>query len=239
MEIIAVRLDFNKEEKPSSDIRDIFINSDLQQKISKLHRYEDRLRSLCGEMLLQVFCKQHWCLSPKEMVREVNRYGKPRFTKYPHYHYNISHSGEWVVAAFDNCPLGIDIEKIKRIDLEIAERFFASSEINAIRSKKELNEKTKLFYQLWTLKESYVKAVGEGLSIPLNSFSIDISNGNSINLQQSKLWRFMQYDFDSDYALAVCGQDPIFPMDIKQMEWRELQRDFYDIHNIELVVTSD
>lgn len=237
MEIVAVHLKFHNEQESLRNFEDLLerINPTIQQKIYKFHRYEDKLRSLCGEMLLQVFSNKHWHLSQKVMLRKVNSYGKPGFVKYPNYQFNISHSGNWVVAAFDSLPIGIDIEKIAAINLEVAERFFTKSEINMIHMKTKKDEQIKLFYELWTLKESYVKAVGKGLSIPLDSFAIDITGDRIINLQQPNkipsVWNFKQYDLNSEYALAVCGQNPTFPKQIKYLEWEELRQCFNNIYN--------
>ena len=236
MRIIAVQLNLHQEQAELRDFEDALMRLEPihQQKIRKFRRYEDRLRSLCGEMLLQLFFEQHWHLSQEDMLREVNSYGKPGLTKHPHYQYNVSHSGDWVAAAFDTLPVGIDVEKIDSIDLGIAERFFAPSEVDMLRTKKQPNEQMKLFYQLWTLKESYIKAMGKGLSIPLNSFAIDISNDKRIKLHHSDeihtIWHFGQYNLHSDYPLAVCSQNPVLPEQIERLDWRTLLQCFNETH---------
>ncbi len=70
-------------------------------------------------------------------------------------------------------PVGVDIEKIRPIDFAIAERFFTASEYRLLMDTAE-QERLQLFYTLWTLKESYIKFVGKGLSIPLDSFAIEL-----------------------------------------------------------------
>ncbi|CAM4502077.1 4'-phosphopantetheinyl transferase family protein [Paenibacillus typhae] len=237
MEILAVRLKFHEEQESTKNFKEILkgIDPNIRQKIHKFHRYEDKLRSLCGEMLLQIFSYYYWNFPRKSIMREVNSYGKPVFANYPEHHFNISHSGDWVVAAFDNSPVGIDIEKIVPIDLEISKSFFASSELNVIQMRNNKQEQIKLFYQIWTLKESYVKAIGKGLSIPLNSFAIDFSNGKPVILQKSKsdffMWNLMQYNLNNEYALSVCSQNPNFPKQIRLLEWEELNQYFAKINS--------
>lgn len=201
----------------------------LQTKIHKFRNSDDQLRTLCGEMLVHIYGSEHWKLSAFELTRKVNSYGKPEFTKFSKYQYNISHSGCWVVAAFDDNPIGIDIEGIIPIDLQIADQFFAVSEAKTLHMQEE-ERKLRFFYHLWTLKESYIKAKGEGLSIPLNSFAFELSEHGDIYLhpesESDSSWYFRQYSLDPSYALAVCGKKPQFPDQIEVIEWNEFTHRF-------------
>lgn len=125
------------------------MSSQLQAKIQKFRQPEDQLRTLCGELLLQRYALEQWEIPPSVLVKKYNAYGKPELAEYPSCHYNISHSGDWVVAAFDNQPVGIDIEHISPIELSIAERFFSPAEVNQLREQNE-EQKQSLFYTLWT-----------------------------------------------------------------------------------------
>lgn len=59
-----------------------------------------------------------------QIVFQTEGNGKPVVRHIPSFHFNLSHSGDWVVCAIDDAPVGIDIEEIKPIDLAIAKRFF-------------------------------------------------------------------------------------------------------------------
>jgi 4'-phosphopantetheinyl transferase len=73
--------------------------------------------------------------------------------------------------------IGIDVEdSTRKIDINIADRFFSRQESEVIRRTKE-GEKKGVFFDFWTLKESYIKAKGGGLSIPLDKFSFTLSPG--------------------------------------------------------------
>lgn len=201
------------------------MSSQLQAKIQKFRQPEDQLRTLCGELLLQRYASEQWEIPFSALVKKYNAYGKPELAEYPSCHYNISHSGDWVVAAFDNQPVGIDIETAMPIEMSIAERFFSPSEVSLLQEQNE-EQKQSLFYTLWTLKESYIKAEGAGLSIPLDSFSFKFNKNNQVEFllsgKSNTNWYFKQYTIDPDYALAVCGCEPDFPEQIETIRWETL-----------------
>jgi 4'-phosphopantetheinyl transferase len=103
----------------------------------------------------------------------ISAFGKPFIKGLENINFNLSHSNEWVVCAFSRLDIGVDIEKISSIKLEIAKRFFTKEEYDRILSK-DAHERIVYFYELWTLKESYIKALGLGLTIPLNHVSFNI-----------------------------------------------------------------
>ncbi|GIP42631.1 hypothetical protein J45TS6_10900 [Paenibacillus sp. J45TS6] len=202
------------------------MNPQLRAKIQKFRQPEDQLRTLCGELLLQRYALERWGIPPSGLVKKYNAYGKPELAEYRSCHYNISHSGDWVVAAFDYNPVGIDIESAANpIEISIAERFFSPTEVSLLQEQNEEQQQS-LFYDLWTLKESYIKAEGAGLSIPLDSFSFEFQEHNKIKFYRSgkpdTSWDFKQYRIDPGYALAVCGRDPVFPEKIETIRWDKL-----------------
>lgn len=202
------------------------MNSQLQAKIHRFRQPEDQLRTLCGELLLQRYALERWRIPPSGLVKKYNAYGKPELAEYPSCHYNISHSGDWVVAAFDYNPVGIDIETAANpIEISIAERFFSPTEVSLLQEQNEEQQQS-LFYDLWTLKESYIKAEGAGLSIPLDSFSFEFQEHNKIKFYRSgkpdTSWYFKQYRIAPGYALAVCGRDPVFPEQVEAVRWDKL-----------------
>ncbi len=148
----------------------------------------------------------------KHLYREIeitrNRYGKPYLKNEGNIHFNVSHSGSWAVGAVDSFPVGIDVERIRPVNLEIAERFFAWQEYEELL-KKDYPERLDYFFELWTLKESYIKAVGRGLSVPLGSFSVLPGNGgqadSSILDNQDLGCRFKMCALEPGYRMAVCS----------------------------------
>jgi len=200
---------FNINNRLSKNIITKFMNlisKDKYVKIKKLKCKEDVQRSLIAEILIRYIIFKRYKISNNEISFVFNEYGKPFLNNINNFYFNISHSGEWIVCAIDSNYIGIDIEFIKPIDFEIAQRYFSEKEYSYFLAKKD-SDKLNYFYDLWTLKESFIKAVGKGLSIPLNSFSI-IKENNSIFLisdnSNAVNFKFKQYNIDSRYKLSVC-----------------------------------
>lgn len=182
-----------------------YVTCEKKQKINKFYRFEDAERSLLGDTLARYALCKRLGFRNDHLVFSCNAYGKPILPIQYGTHFNISHSGNFVVCAVDDAPVGIDVEKIKNIDLDIAKRFFSKKEYSALISlPKELQ--TKYFYKIWVLKESYIKAEGMGLSIPLNSFSlIDFQNmPHEFIGYKTNGYYFYQYSLDDETEFSIC-----------------------------------
>ena len=212
-EVFAVEL---KDLLPDSLFQEfiLFVGKKKEERILKFRRRIDAERTLIGDVLIRTIICNQFHIKNRELTFEYNKYGKPFLTNITDFHFNISHSGKWVVCAIDTSPVGIDVECIKSIDFSIAERFFSKKEYSDIMEK-EGKERFEYFYDLWTLKESYIKARGKGLSIPLSSFTITKENGDiTINSESDELWFFTQYSIGPDYMLSVCSRNNHFPPEI-------------------------
>ncbi len=88
-------------------------------------------------------------------------------------HFNLSHSGGMIVCAFGGAPVGCDIEKAESAPFEIMERVFLQSERDYIDGACNGEDKIRRFFKIWTMKESYIKMTGEGLSISPIRVEID------------------------------------------------------------------
>lgn len=185
-----------------------------QERVLCYVRKEDAIRSLVGILLIQKIISKELGIDSGNLTFSYNEYGKPSVRELPDFHYNLSHSGEWVVCATDNESIGIDIEQIKPIDLETAKNFFSKDEYQYIYNKPS-HERLSVFYEYWTLKESFIKAVGKGLTIPLDSFSI-VKKDKEYYLQESSLsqYSFYLYNIDQSYKLAVCTSKEVIKPEI-------------------------
>lgn len=165
-------------------------------------------RRLClGARLLLSHAIREAGLSLGEPV--VGEYGKPAYPG-SGFFFNLSHSGDWVLCAAAGCEIGCDVERISDADLSVARRFFAPGEYSAIMAAPEA-ERNALFYRFWTLKESFLKATGYGLHLPLNRFEIGL--GETIIVRQSvdaRDYRFREFGGLEGCRCAVCavGEDP-------------------------------
>lgn len=112
--------------------------------------------------------------------------------------FNISHTDKLIICAVMlNDDIGCDVENINRNTdpLLIAERFFSPSEVAELFALSE-NKQRSRFFDYWTLKESYIKAWGLGLSIPLADFSFNISSSQNEQLNNNIKLSFAQHRQD-------------------------------------------
>jgi len=177
-------------------------------KVEKFINKKDKIRALIGEMLIRTIIYKELKIKNKNIGFDKNPYGKPFLRGYPKFNFNISHSGEFVVCAIDDKSIGIDIEQVKPIEYkEIAKNFFTVSEFEYI-DKEDLNFRLGKFYEIWTLKESYIKCCGKGLSIPLKSFSVDIDQYENIKVIINDKYSehvFKRFDIEPCYKMVVCS----------------------------------
>lgn len=201
------------------------VSDERKKKIGKYRFEMDAKRSLFASVLVRyiVCCKMN--IKNKNIHFNNNRYGKPYLYGKSNYYFNVSHSGKWVVCGCSTHEIGIDVEVVKDIDLDIAKHFFCEDEYLFIMNA-NIDEKKDLFFDFWTLKESYIKYKGCGLLIPLNSFQFDLKFGE-VNLisGDKKKPLFYRERLDGNYKLAICTEDseiiPIIPVSPRTI-WNKL-----------------
>lgn len=184
-----------------------YVSQEEREKVKKLRKWEDAQRTLIVDILLRYVLGKELNTGNEELSFGTNEHGKPFVRSRDDINFSVSHSGEWIACAVHDLPLGIDIELIQSLDYySIAKCFFSEDEYNDLTNKNH-SKRLSYFYELWTLKESYIKAVGKGLSIPLDSFSIRV-NRDDITLETPNEygnWFFKQYNIDRKYKMAVCA----------------------------------
>ena len=194
----------------------------------KTSRYKfaiDAQRQIIGEVLVRAALCNKFNIDNQDINFEYSSKKKPFLPDRKDIHFNISHSGEWVVCAISEKEVGIDVEKIRKINFNIARRFFSTIEVDQLFS---LPEKAQLnyFFDLWTLKESYLKALGTGLTKPLSSFTVSESQG-TIKLFEGKgqVEVFLKkYNLDKNHKLSVCSFESNFSESIERLFVDDLLR---------------
>jgi 4'-phosphopantetheinyl transferase len=192
------------------------------QELERNARYyftHDRLRDLvtraCVRTVLSRYVAQ---VAPSEWCFEAGAHGRPTITNQEAtligcaLDFNISHSGRLVLVAVTcNAALGVDVECTTRsAPLNIAADYFSAAERAMLLSRPEA-ERPESFYRLWTLKESYIKARGLGLSLPLRSFAFTLPPdgpivfSTDISLADAPTrWSFLQWRVARDHLAALC-----------------------------------
>lgn len=174
---------------------------------------EHKERFIIVHGILRQLLAKYLHTKPEDLSFITNKYGKP---KIDNINFNISHSRDLGLLAFaKNSAVGVDIEFINKnfMNLDIAERFFSAHEVQTL-SKLPVAERPQAFFNCWTRKEAFIKAIGEGLAFPLNKFDVDINSDKdslllAIHDDKYKVsnWSLVALDMPHNYAaaLAVSG----------------------------------
>jgi 4'-phosphopantetheinyl transferase len=124
---------------------------------------------------LRTLLGRHLDRDPRGLAFATNEFGKPRLAGDGQIHFNLSHCEEQAVLAISDAELGIDLERERPIEhVDLAKRYFHPHEVTAITAPRDETEQRRAFFLVWTLKEAVVKALGTGLSTPLDSFEVTI-----------------------------------------------------------------
>ncbi len=181
------------------------------------YRFErDRHRDLVARGLLRTELAQKLGVGPEELVFSQGEHGKPvleaagRVAVPEDLHFNLSHAEDWVVLATAKKRVGIDIEYTPRDNdvMAIAERYFFGAEFEELCAFAAAEQKQR-FFDYWTLKEAYMKARGEGISLGLDNFGFSVKPEQiSIYIAPAleddpRRWQFRCATPERDYRLAL------------------------------------
>jgi 4'-phosphopantetheinyl transferase len=179
------------------------ISEDRIKKSRKYFHKKDKKLSIGVEILLNHALDKIGVIDP---IFDTDKYGKPYLKNYPDIHFNLSHSENYVACAVSDSPVGVDIEYIHDIDLNIAKHYFYGSEYEYILNN---DNKKKAFFELWVLKESYMKMTGLGFRLALDKFCIEINDEIKLihdgNTGKLGLWNVC----GGEYMLGVCSKNSI------------------------------
>ncbi len=185
-----------------------------QRKILKNKSLRAQWKAALSELLLRKVLAEELNIAWDSIKIDSGIYGKP-VLRGEKRHFNLSHSYEIIILATDDTPLGIDIEYVRPLnDLDNLLANFSLEEQFFYQTVSP-EQRTGFFYDLWTLKESYIKAIGTGFNCKINSFTIKILEEGASFLYGSPdldvAWFFKRYAFDGHYKCAVCARHNKFP----------------------------
>lgn len=167
------------------------------EKINALKKELSKKQSAAAELLINKAVKTEYPGAELPLDIKESSGGKPYPADYKGLFLNVAHSLRYAMCAAADMPVGADIQYMRDISGGMPERFFTAAETDYVRNSP--NPKS-AFYELWVRKESFVKAVGEGLRIALNSFSVldkTIEYGGSV-------YEIIPCDAADGYKMCVC-----------------------------------
>jgi 4'-phosphopantetheinyl transferase len=169
-----------------------------------------------GDLLIRTVAARETGLRVEDLAFSEDEHGKPFLTNVESFRFNVAHSGSWVVCTTDDRPVGIDVERIGPFDEDVARSCLTPEELRLVLAEPAGPVQTgRRFFELWTLKESYVKALGTGLAFGLDSFRIvGFPDGVSRVAIGGRVQRdvFLRgYPTDENHAMSVCARHGDFP----------------------------
>jgi 4'-phosphopantetheinyl transferase len=180
---------------------------------------DDQRRYLVTRAMVRTVLSRYLDVAPTDWRFANNPYGRPEIANLSRDEcglcFNISHTrGLIALAVTQHRELGVDVENVRTRDvsIEIADRFFAQAEVSELATVPPERQQDR-FFEYWTFKESYIKARGMGLSIPLGQFSFHYPHERAVQFavqpelgDDAARWSFWQYRPTSEHLLAVCAE---------------------------------
>lgn len=164
-----------------------FLSADERKRAERFHFDVHRHHFIVGRGLLRWLNGRYLSIPPQDIQFTYGKYDKPALVNAPALQFNVSHSHEGLLMAFVwETAVGVDIEYVHRKmdDMDaVARRYFSPVESAAYLSAAE-SQKADTFFNCWTRKEAFIKAVGEGLSFPLDAFAVSLLPGEPAALLQ-------------------------------------------------------
>ena len=162
----------------------------------------DQNRTFTGRKLLTYLLLQAGFSPELPLQCSYGPEGKPFLPQFPHCHFNVSHSGDWVICGLADHPIGVDLEGERPLRAALTRRF-APSEQEMLQHRPPAS-----FFDLWTVKEAFCKCTGEGLLLPLNATTVTL---DPLTIDQPGYQVALVPFCDSTLRLALCvaQSDPI------------------------------
>lgn len=159
--VMPMHLSYDRINNYTFEEYEFFYNSlkvDYKKKVDLLLRENDKKLTILSQILLTKLLNDKYSLNYKNLEIKYNKYNKPFIDNI---YFNISHSNEYAVVVTSNNKIGVDIEYIRKVDLNIINYFCTDLEKTYILTSED---KYKSLFEIFCLKESYFKMLGTGIT---------------------------------------------------------------------------
>ena len=188
-----------------------------------------RDRFVAGRGIQRLLLARYLDADPASLVYRAARHGKPEFAgplADRGLRFNVSNAGDRMLLGVTmERELGVDLEEVRPMSdaLPIARRFFSAAE-NEVFAVVTEEERDAAFFACWTRKEAFIKAVGDGLTMPLDSFDVTLRRGEPARLictrpdpAEAARWTLREVDAGPGWAAAivVAGRD----VELRMFDW--------------------
>ncbi|PQD97179.1 hypothetical protein CYL18_04720 [Pradoshia eiseniae] len=188
-----------------------FLNGRVKDKIRRMRRREDQLRSAAVHAIAQMMLAKQLNVHIADLHYTVNEYGKYGLAGNQLY-FNLSHAGCYVACAISHCPVGIDLEERTKREFNLFSSIWSEIEKNQY----DLQDRD-CFYWLWTAKESYIKYLGIGLYAPMKQITV-LGDGSVIDEGRKAKAVIEHLALDQNYTFAVCSEQKINHINVIELD---------------------
>jgi 4'-phosphopantetheinyl transferase len=193
------------------------LSAEERQQEPRFYFDRDRRRYLVTRALTRTVLSRYVPVAPRDFTFVNNAYGRPAIENAEGrgLSFNISHTHSLIVLAVaQRRAIGVDVEnfRAREVSIDIARHYFAPPEVAALATVPE-SEQQYRFFEYWTFKESYIKARGMGLSLPLDKFSFHYPDDDAVALEIDRTlsddperWLLWQFRPAPEYLVALCAE---------------------------------
>jgi len=205
--------------------------ADEQDRAGRFHFDRDRFHYIVGRGILRLLIGRYLDINPAQIEFEYGEFGKPTITETyqmpaGRFEFNLSHSHGMALYAFAiDREVGVDIESIRPLSdaHSIAGRFFSAREYERFTAVPSTLQ-PQAFFNCWTRKEAYIKAIGDGLTCPLDAFDVTLTPGRPAQLlrirgsaAKAAKWKLQSLQPKTGYVGAVIASGKEWQL--KQWRW--------------------
>ncbi len=201
------------------------LSDDEQARAGRFRFWRDQRRFIAGRGILRQLISRYFHIHPRSIEFHYSEFGKP-FVLDGDLGFNLAHSQDSILYGFClSKDIGVDLEYLRPIEdvTSIASRYFSPAETRAILGV-PVEQQNELFLSYWTLKEAYIKAIGQGLSYPLDAFEVSIPDLLEPRLLEihgddsSSIWSLFSLRPEANYVAAVAARGESWRLTLQRFE---------------------